>query len=72
MSALDFAKYGQLYSVALDAEAITRWLVEHRVNLVVHGHMHQPFIAEVSRPVTPATPGDHPRQLNYEHPPSRG
>jgi hypothetical protein len=52
------AKYGQLYSVALDAEAITRWLVEHRVDLVVHGHMHQPFIAEVSRPIKPGAPGE--------------
>jgi hypothetical protein len=51
-------KYGQLYSVALDAEAITRWLVEHRVDLVVHGHMHQPFIAEISRPIQAARPGE--------------
>jgi hypothetical protein len=51
------AKYGQLYSVALDAEAIARWLVEHRVDLVVHGHMHQPFIAAVCRPVQPPSPG---------------
>jgi hypothetical protein len=52
------AKYGQLYSVALDAEAITRWVVAHRVDLVVHGHMHQPFIAEVTRPLNVSDPGD--------------
>ncbi len=50
------AQYGALYSVALDAEAIIRWLVEHRVDMVVHGHMHQPFLAELSRPVDPVAP----------------
>jgi predicted MPP superfamily phosphohydrolase len=42
---------GQIYSVALDAEAIVRWVVEHRVDLVLHGHMHEPFCARVSRPI---------------------
>src|SRR5436305_10163222 len=44
-------KTGQVYSVALDAEALARWIVRHRVNLVLHGHMHQPFSARVERPV---------------------
>jgi Calcineurin-like phosphoesterase len=39
------------YSVVLDAEALSRWVVEHRVGLVLHGHMHQPFCARVSRPL---------------------
>jgi hypothetical protein len=44
-------KSGQVYSVVLDAEALARWIVLHRVNLVLHGHMHQPFSARVERPV---------------------
>lgn len=47
---------GQPYSVVLDAEALVRWLVRHRVALVLHGHMHQPFAARVERPVDPAKP----------------
>ncbi len=41
---------GEPYSVVLDAEALVRWLVRHRVSLVLHGHMHQPFFARVERP----------------------
>ncbi len=44
-------KSGALYSVVLDAEALSRWLVKHRVDLVLHGHMHQSFCAQVARPV---------------------
>jgi 3',5'-cyclic AMP phosphodiesterase CpdA len=40
---------GHIYSVALDAEAIVQWVVKHRVDLVLHGHMHEPFCARVSR-----------------------
>jgi hypothetical protein len=40
---------GSLYSVVLDAEALSRWIVEHRIRLVLHGHMHDPFHACVSR-----------------------
>jgi 3',5'-cyclic AMP phosphodiesterase CpdA len=47
---------GRIYSVALDAEALMRWCIEHRVNLILHGHMHQPFCAKVSRPVNPLQP----------------
>jgi hypothetical protein len=39
------------YSVVLDAEALMRWIVQHRVNLVLHGHMHQPFCVKLSKPV---------------------
>jgi len=39
------------YSVVLDAEALSRWIVKYRVDLVLHGHMHQPFCARISRPV---------------------
>jgi hypothetical protein len=46
------------YSVVLDAEALSRWLVKHRVSLVLHGHMHQPFCAKVSRPFDVNKPQD--------------
>jgi hypothetical protein len=49
-------KTGQVYSVVLDAEALTRWIVRHRITLVLHGHMHQPFSAKVERPVNIAKP----------------
>jgi hypothetical protein len=38
------------YSVVLDAEALSRWIVKYRVDLVLHGHMHQPFCARICRP----------------------
>jgi 3',5'-cyclic AMP phosphodiesterase CpdA len=41
---------GAQYSVTLDAEAVARWMIDHRVDLVLHGHMHQPFCATVQRP----------------------
>jgi 3',5'-cyclic AMP phosphodiesterase CpdA len=45
------------YSVVLDAEALTRWVIKHRVSLILHGHMHQPFCAKVSRPLDVEKPG---------------
>jgi predicted phosphodiesterase len=44
---------GRSYSVVLDAEAILRWAVEQRVDLIVHGHMHQPYCTKVERLVNP-------------------
>lgn len=44
------------YSTVLDAEALMRWLARHRVDIVLHGHMHQPAVARVSRPVDVAAP----------------
>jgi len=41
---------GQLQSVVLDAEAIMRWISKHRINLVLHGHMHQPYCVKLTRP----------------------
>ena len=38
-------------SVLFDAEAIVRWIVEREVDLVLHGHMHEPFITRMARPV---------------------
>ena len=46
------------YSTPLDAEALARWLVKHRVDLVLHGHMHQPFCVEVHRGESLTTPRD--------------
>jgi hypothetical protein len=43
---------GRQYSVVLDAEALSRWIVEYRVRLVLHGHMHNPFMSRVSRPIS--------------------
>jgi calcineurin-like phosphoesterase family protein len=48
------------YSVVLDAEALSRWMVKHRVDLVLHGHMHQPFCARVSRPIHVNNPEREP------------
>ena len=42
---------GYPYSVVLDAEAVVEWLVNHGVDLVLHGHMHRSFTARVSRPL---------------------
>ncbi len=50
---------GANYSVALDAEAVIRWIVEHRVKIVVHGHRHQPFYAKITRPTTPGAKDEH-------------
>jgi predicted phosphodiesterase len=44
------------FSVSLDAEAIMRWLVEHRVDLVLHGHMHEPGIVRVEKPIDRSKP----------------
>lgn len=46
----EIPKISANYSVMLDAEAISRWMVEHHVDVLLHGHMHQPFVASVSRP----------------------
>ncbi|MDQ1612158.1 MAG: hypothetical protein QOG00_2089 [Pyrinomonadaceae bacterium] len=37
------------YSVLLDAEALARWVTKYRVSLVIHGHMHQPFLTHITR-----------------------
>jgi len=40
---------GKTYSVVFDAEALIRWVIKYRVNLVLHGHMHQPYHIKVKR-----------------------
>lgn len=43
------ATIGANYSVVLDAERLMRWLVRYRVDVVLHGHQHQPFTATIAR-----------------------
>lgn len=47
---------GWTYSVVLDAGAILRWVVKHGIRLVIHGHMHQPFITRLLLPVDDTKP----------------
>lgn len=46
------------YSTVLDSEAVVRWIVKNRVNLVLHGHMHQPFAARLCRPIDVNNPDE--------------
>lgn len=41
---------GVQYSVVLDAGRLRRWLEEHQVDLLLHGHMHEDFVTELTRP----------------------
>jgi hypothetical protein len=52
------------YSVVLDAEALSRWITKHRVDLVLHGHMHQPFCARISRPIDVNKPQESWHEFN--------
>jgi 3',5'-cyclic AMP phosphodiesterase CpdA len=45
---------GRQYSTTLDAVAVLRWAVRHRVRLVLHGHMHEPYTASLSLPLRTA------------------
>ena len=47
---------GHSYSTPLDAERLSSWIVEHRVDLVLHGHMHEPFCVEINRGATIDSP----------------
>ncbi len=47
---------GHSYSTPLDAERLASWIVEHRVDLVLHGHMHEPFCVEINRGTTIESP----------------
>lgn len=53
------ARAGANYSVVLDAERLTRWLVKHRVDVVLHGHQHQPFTTRLVRPARLEEDGVH-------------
>ena len=39
-----------------DSGSLIRWLVKHRVDLVLHGHGHQPACAKLSRPIDRSPP----------------
>jgi 3',5'-cyclic AMP phosphodiesterase CpdA len=41
---------GRSYSVVLDAGALTRWAARYRIDLILHGHMHQPSAARLDVP----------------------
>jgi 3',5'-cyclic AMP phosphodiesterase CpdA len=41
-------KADERYSVVLDAGALLTWLADHRVDLVLHGHEHQPGVSTVT------------------------
>jgi len=40
---------GAMYSVTLDAQAVVEFVVRHRIELVLHGHMHETFFATITR-----------------------
>ena len=45
----EITSYDRIYSLTLDAGQIIYRALELEVDLVVHGHMHQPFASSVSR-----------------------
>ncbi|MFN9488129.1 MAG: metallophosphoesterase family protein [Cyanobacteriota bacterium] len=52
---------GMQYSTVLDAERLARWLCRHRVNVLLHGHMHQPYYAMLKKPI------DHRNPQSIKH-----
>ena len=42
---------GRQYSLLLDAGAVLRWAVRYRVDLILHGHMHQPYCGLITLPI---------------------
>lgn len=45
----ELAVYEQQSSLVYDAGALCNWVVEHRVNLVLHGHMHHTKVVKEAR-----------------------
>lgn len=45
----ELAVYEQQSSLVYDAGALCNWVVKHRVNLVLHGHMHQTKVVREAR-----------------------
>lgn len=43
------AKANVSYSVTLDSEEIVQFVIKHKIDIVLHGHMHEKFFAKVSR-----------------------
>jgi 3',5'-cyclic AMP phosphodiesterase CpdA len=44
-------EHGRQYSLLLDAGAVMRWAVTHRIDLILHGHMHQPYCGLITLPL---------------------
>jgi len=61
------AKYGANYSTVLDSGRLQRWAFKHRVDVVLHGHQHEPYFARLSAPLatTPGTAGSVEWQSVY-------
>jgi hypothetical protein len=38
-------------SIVFDANAIIEWIADHGIDLVLHGHQHQPFLTRLSYPL---------------------
>lgn len=51
------------YSVMLDAERVIQWLARYRVDLVLHGHMHETYYARLRRPVDVAKPNGESHEI---------
>jgi predicted phosphodiesterase len=45
----DLAKYEQHPSLVYDAGSLCSWIVKHKVNLVLHGHMHHTKVVKEAR-----------------------
>ena len=56
----DHPQLGVAASVVHDAGALIRWLVEKEVDLVLHGHMHQPALMKEKRAL------DYPHQERWQ------
>lgn len=58
----DLSTYDKNYSLTMDAGQLIYEALELEVDLIAHGHMHQPFSATVSRQAR-GNPSLHPRSL---------
>ncbi|MGI0466978.1 metallophosphoesterase family protein [Serratia marcescens] len=52
------------YSVTLDAERFLCWVVRHKVDYVIHGHMHRSSCITITKTLSPLEPVS---DSNYEH-----
>lgn len=44
-------QYDKAYSLTLDAEAVAQFICQHNIKVVLHGHNHKEFYAEVTRKI---------------------
>lgn len=51
------------YSVMLDAERVIQWLARYRIDLVLHGHMHETYYAKLRRPLDVSKPNDESHEI---------